>query len=565
MKLLSVIAACALVSAGVEAKTFLFPIPQDVAWAGTSTTLSSNFKISGAQNTHVKSAAKRYLSLIKSEKWVPVQVATDKTKVKAVKGQLKGLNIKVKDNKAKLDIDVDESYKLDVPSQGGYATLSANTWVGALRALETFSQLVVADGKKLVAHTATIKDQPSYGHRGILLDTSRNYYPVKDILRIIEAQAYNKMNVLHWHATDSQSWPLYFKSHPELSQKGAYSSKEVYTPADVKKILSFAESRGVRVILEIDMPAHTATIGESHPDYLICADEFWAAYAAEPPAGQLDPLNDKALGLVKDIIKEAAHTFPDTLYHTGGDEINTACWDLDAGIQKYTKKNNMTTSEVWFEWTNKVLSYVNKKTDKRPIIWEDPIKDGGSYPKNTVVQSWLKPPSVYTELGHDVIVSNYDYFYLDCGHGGWVGNDDRYISPTQTETASDTFNYGGVGGSWCAPFKTWQRIYSYDMSYGVEKNHKGKVLGGEVAMWAEQTGPTVIDGRLWPRSAAAAEVYWSGSYDKKGGRRTVKTASERFYDWVFRLQARGIDAEPVQPKYCARHPGACDLNDPNAK
>ncbi|KAL7314745.1 Glucosamine-6-phosphate isomerase (Glucosamine-6-phosphate deaminase) (GNPDA) (GlcN6P deaminase) [Mucor circinelloides] len=565
MKLLSVIAACALVSAGVEAKTFLFPIPQDVAWAGTSTTLSSNFKISGAQNTHVKSAAKRYLSLIKSEKWVPVQVATDKTKVKAVKGQLKGLNIKVKDNKAKLDIDVDESYKLDVPSQGGYATLSANTWVGALRALETFSQLVVADGKKLVAHTATIKDQPSYGHRGILLDTSRNYYPVKDILRIIEAQAYNKMNVLHWHATDSQSWPLYFKSHPELSQKGAYSSKEVYTPADVKKILSFAESRGVRVILEIDMPAHTATIGESHPDYLICADEFWAAYAAEPPAGQLDPLNEKALGLVKDIIKEAAHTFPDTLYHTGGDEINTACWDLDAGIQKYTKKNNMTTSEVWFEWTNKVLSYVNKKTDKRPIIWEDPIKDGGSYPKNTVVQSWVKSPSVYTELGHDVIVSNYDYFYLDCGHGGWVGNDDRYISPTQTETASDTFNYGGVGGSWCAPFKTWQRIYSYDMTYGIEKNHKGKVLGGEVAMWAEQTGPTVIDGRLWPRSAAAAEVYWSGSYDKKGARRTVKTASERFYDWVFRLQARGIDAEPVQPKYCARHPGACDLNDPNAK
>lgn len=287
MKLLSVIAACALVSAGVEAKTFLFPIPQDVAWAGTSTTLSSNFKISGAQNAHVKKAAARYLSLIKKEKWVPVQVSTDKTKVKANKNQLKGINIKVKNNKAKLDIDVDESYKLDVPSQGGYATLTAPTWVGALRALETFSQLVVADGKKLVAHTASIKDKPTYGHRGILLDTSRNYYPVKDILRVIDAQAFNKMNVLHWHATDSQSWPLYFKSHPELSKNAAYSSKEVYTPSDVKKILAYAEERGIRVILELDMPAHTATIGESYPDYMLCADEFWAAYAAEPPAGQL--------------------------------------------------------------------------------------------------------------------------------------------------------------------------------------------------------------------------------------------------------------------------------------
>lgn len=287
MKLLSVIAACALVSAGVEAKTFLFPIPQDVAWAGTSTTLSSNFKISGAQNAHVKKAADRYLALIKKEKWVPVQVSTDKTKVKASKNKLKGINIKVKNNKAKLDIDVDESYKLDVPSQGGYATLTAPTWVGALRALETFSQLVVADGKKLVAHTASINDKPTYGHRGILLDTSRNYYPVKDILRVLDAQAFNKMNVLHWHATDSQSWPLYFKSHPELSKNAAYSSKEVYTPSDVKKILAYAEERGIRVILELDMPAHTATIGESYPDYMLCADEFWAAYAAEPPAGQL--------------------------------------------------------------------------------------------------------------------------------------------------------------------------------------------------------------------------------------------------------------------------------------
>lgn len=147
---------------------------------------------------------------------------------------------------------------------------------------------------------------------------------------------------------------------------------------------------------------------------------------------------------------------------------------------------------------------------------------------------------------------------------GWVGNDDRYVSPTQTETAADTFNYYGAGGSWCAPFKTWQRIYSYDMTYGINKSDKGKILGGEVAIWGEQTGPTVIDGRLWPRASSASEVWWSGSYDNKGKRRTVKDVSERFYDWGYRLQARGIASEPVQPKYCHTHPGACDLNDPNA-
>lgn len=141
-----------------------------------------------------------------------------------------------------------------------------------------------------------------------------------------------------------------------------------------------------------------------------------------------------------------------------------------------------------------------------------------------------------------------------------MGNDDRYISPTQMETSEDVFNYGGSGGSWCAPFKTWQRIYSYDMTLGITETQKGKVLGGEIAMWSEQTGPTVMDGRIWPRSAAAAEIYWSGSYTEEGERRTIQQVSERFYDWVYHLQARGIDAEPVQPKYCAQHPNACNLS-----
>ncbi|KAI8060395.1 glycoside hydrolase superfamily [Gilbertella persicaria] len=558
MKFISLFVTCVLVS--VEAKTFLYPVPQEVTWSDSAAVLSNDFSFQGIQNKMVQKAADRYLRLIKKEQWVPVQVSTENITTSLALHPLQGIHFQVADNQVKLDYGVDESYQLDVPSSGGYASLRAKTWVGALRALETFSQLVIYQDKHLVAHTVTITDAPTYGHRGILLDTSRNFYPVKSLLHTIEAMTYNKMNVLHWHATDSQSWPLYFKSHPELSQKGAYSSKEVYTPSDVAKIIDFAQERGVRVILEIDMPAHTASIVASHPDYMLCTDKFWAPYAAEPPAGQLNPLNNNAFNLIQEIVKEALQVFPDGFYHTGGDEINTACWELDEAIKNYTAQHNMTTKEIWFQWENKLLDYV-ATLGKRAIMWEDPVKDGGKYPNTTIIQTWLAPPSNYTVLGHDVIVSNYDYFYLDCGHGGWVGNDERYLSPTQVETSADTFNYGGSGGSWCSPFKTWQRIYSYDMTLGIDKSHPGQVLGGEVAMWSEQTGPTVIDGRLWPRSAAAAELYWSGSYDKQGERRTIKTASERFYDWVYRLQARGINAEPVQPKYCAQHPHACDLHD----
>ncbi|ORE03813.1 hypothetical protein BCV72DRAFT_257614 [Rhizopus microsporus var. microsporus] len=568
MKTLSLIAISLLLLQVSEAKTFLFPIPQQVEWAGASVPLSDTFRFEGIQNPNVAKAAVRYKDLIISERWTPVQKMTNRLVVNKSLNELQGILFQVSDNQIKLDIGVDESYELHIPSGGGYATLTAPTWVGALRGLETFSQLVVADDgdddDQLVAHSVKIKDYPAFGHRGILLDTSRNFYPVQSILRTLDAQSYNKMNVFHWHISDSQSWPIFLKSHPELSEKGAYSDKEIYTPEDIQNIIQYGNERGIRVIIELDMPAHTGSIGESHPDYMTCRDKFWEEYAAEPPAGQLNPVNEEAFQLVKDIVTEGTDVFPDTLYHTGGDEINSKCWEDDATVKKYMDEHNMTAKDLWFNWTNRLLDFVINDRKKRPIIWEDPLKDGGSYPKETIVQIWTTPAKKYTDLGHDVIVSSYDYFYLDCGHGGWVGNDERFISPLQAETEDDRFNYGGSGGSWCAPVKTWQRIYSYDMTLGISESSLGKIIGGEAAMWSEQTGHTVLEGRLWPRSAAAAEVFWSGSYDENNNRRTVKEVAERFHDWNYRLQARGINSEPIQPKYCAKNPGLCDLHAPDS-
>lgn len=422
MKTLSLIAISLLLLQVSEAKTFLFPIPQQVEWTGASVPLSDTFRFEGIQNPNVAKAAVRYKDLIINERWTPVQKMTNRLVVNKSLNELQGILFQVSDNQIKLDIGVDESYELHIPSGGGYATLIAPTWVGALRGLETFSQLVVtddgSDDDQLVAHSVKIKDYPAFGHRGILLDTSRNFYPVQSILRTLDAQSYNKMNVFHWHISDSQSWPIFLRSHPELSEKGAYSDKEIYTPEDIQDIIQYGNERGIRVIIELDMPAHTGSIGESHPDYMTCRDKFWEEYAAEPPAGQLNPVNEEAFQLVKDIVTEGTDVFPDTLYHTGGDEINSKCWEDDATVKKYMDEHNVTAKDLWFNWTNRLLDFVINDRKKRPIIWEDPLKDGGSYPKETIVQIWTTPAKKYTDLGHDVIISSYDYFYLDCGHGG---------------------------------------------------------------------------------------------------------------------------------------------------
>lgn len=45
-----------------------------------------------------------------------------------------------------------------------------------------------------------------------------------------------KLNVFHWHVTDSQSFPLVLKSHPDLSALGAYTPDKVYTIEDVTDV-----------------------------------------------------------------------------------------------------------------------------------------------------------------------------------------------------------------------------------------------------------------------------------------------------------------------------------------
>ena len=49
-----------------------------------------------------------------------------------------------------------------------------------------------------------------------MIDTARNYIPIDNIYRMVDAMSYNKMNILHWHLTDSNSFPFESKSVPQV-------------------------------------------------------------------------------------------------------------------------------------------------------------------------------------------------------------------------------------------------------------------------------------------------------------------------------------------------------------
>lgn len=181
-----------------------------------------------------------------------------------------GMRVNVSDPVAPLALHANESYVLSVAASGTATCASPTVW-GALHCLESFSQLVSYDFYSQVYRTPPvlplrIADEPRFAHRGVMLDCSRHFLPIAQLQSMVDSLAFAKMNVLHLHLTESDSFPMPSRVHPELPQLGAFSSREQYSWADMEGLLEYGRQRGVRVLPEFEMPGHSGAWKHSHPE-----------------------------------------------------------------------------------------------------------------------------------------------------------------------------------------------------------------------------------------------------------------------------------------------------------
>ena len=101
-----------------------------------------------------------------------------------------------------------------------------------------------------------------------MIDTARHFASVEEIKGILDVMAWTKLNIFHWHMTDSESFPFESKTHKTL-QQGAFSPSTTYSYEDIQIITDYAMARGIHIIPEIDMPAHSHSWSVAHPELIV--------------------------------------------------------------------------------------------------------------------------------------------------------------------------------------------------------------------------------------------------------------------------------------------------------
>ncbi|CAN6659103.1 hypothetical protein TRVA0_031S00804 [Trichomonascus vanleenenianus] len=532
------------------------PAPRNITW-GSSGAIPVNvgyLKISGTQHPVFKAAAKRTLADIAKLHWVPQPVQVDRNILGVT--NVTDIKVVIKDEHADLQFAVDETYELYLPSGSKTLFIGSETVWGALHALSTLQQIVISDGNGgyLIEQPVRIRDRPLYPHRGLLVDTARSYIPISALKRQVDAMALSKLNVLHWHFEDVEAWPLEVPGVDTMA-KGAYAPSEVFHASDVKAFVEYARERGVRVIPEIEVPAH---LGEgwlqAFPDCVLCSGKC---------CGQIDVLNPACYDALSKVYKGTASLFKDNVFHIGGDEIASECWGASDHVKKWMEADGSRTwRDVTQYYIDHSLPIFHNTKNRKLILWEDivigDVRANHVPKKDLLVQAWHHSAvKNLTKLGYDVIASPNEFVYLDCGFGA-ILPDDSVDVQQDPSPGTPSYNYGGDGGSWCAPYKSWQRVYVYDVAYNLTSDETRRVKGIEAALWGELNDETTIDSKLWPRAASLAEVAWSGNKDSHGKSRLLDFAP-RLYNFRQLLKATGLGASPVTVEFCWRHPNLCNM------
>ena len=414
-------------------------------------------------------------------------------------------------------------------------TVTATTRSGFLYGLITLGQIL--RGAKQHPNTlvfpsgGTISDEPGLVWRGTHLDVARQFYSGAEVSRLLKIIAWNKMNRFHWHLSEDEGWRIEISAFPELTQIGAWRGHGkalppllgsgphptggYYSKPVIRQIVALADSLGIQVVPEIDIPGHCYAALQSLP-HLRDPNEIGEYQSVQGfPNNCLNPAHEPVYEFLETVIDEVLELFPGGIFHLGADEVPLAAWSgsplaLDlleqlAGpdmrkkheTQLNTLGNHGGADEIEDSPTAVLQAHFIKRvhaiiTAKGAITggWEEAAHGNVVDKAKTYLVGWrnVEINAALAADGYDIVVSPGQRYYLDMANGlswsepgaGWAG--------------------------WSGPEET----YNFEAREGMTPEALEHLLGVQSCIWSESmTDRAIFDRLVFPRISAVAEAGWT--------------------------------------------------------
>jgi endonuclease/exonuclease/phosphatase family metal-dependent hydrolase len=378
---------------------------------------------------------------------------------------------------------------------------------GARHAINSnLMQLFTSKGGGLIRMSlpSTIEDWPEYHWRGVMIDVARHFTPLPLLKRTLDGMAMARLNTLHLHLTDAESFRVELHDthdFPQLSNlaKLSSSSGETYSLRDLNEIIQYASALGIDVVPEVDVPAHVQSWAKTYPELVIMCEKAADVYGRTPRnVYTLDISSPRTIALVQEIISQVMTVFTSSTsslhqhhyIHLGGDELHMDCWDeSESMLQELQRRYNNTDYQakraMYTAFESTVMEFVSTKYGMKSVVWSG-VQDNGAVPDSSsssspaIIEPWKCWGNLAIRAGmravdqkHQVLMSA--CWYLDFNHD-WL----EYFS---TNVAS---------------------LLPHDM-----------MVGGEGAIWVEKTDHSNFECRVWPRLGAIASRLWGFDVEKR--------------------------------------------------
>ena len=327
-----------------------------------------------------------------------------------------------------------------------------------------------------------ITDKPDYPFRGFMLDCGRKFFSIDMLRQYVRMMAYYKMNVFHIHLNDNAfhwfyngDWsrtPAAFRMEsnwfPGLTARDGH-----YTKKDFIDLQLLADSLGVEIIPEIDVPAHCLALTRYRPE--LASKDY--------PPDHLDLLNPQTQVFCDSLFTE---------YLSGNNPVFRGKY-VHVGTDEYSNKDQKVV-EKFRAFTDHYIRLV-ERFNRKAVIWGQQTHAKGTTPikvDGVLMFAWSNDyakPDEMMKLGYNLVS---------------IPDGQVYIVPKAG------YYYDYLDTKWL--YNEWTPANINGMKFA--ERHK-QIAGGAFAVWNDIVGNGISDKdvhyRVLPALKTMATKMWTGA------------------------------------------------------